>query len=161
MLTPDKYTFIFVALNLLILYFFMKKFLFKPVTEFMEKRKNSIESALNDAEQAKIEAAETRKKYDEQIRNIKVESDRLVNEAKQRASREYDEIVAAAKKDAALIIQKGHEEVERERAEMLKQVKQQIAVLAISAATKVVQKNMDTEANKSLVDKFIDEAGAA
>lgn len=160
MLTPEKYTFLFVALNLLILYFFMKKFLFKPVTQHMENRKNSIEKALNDAEQAKKEAAESRKSYEEQIRNIKVESDRLVNEAKQRASHEYDEIVAVAKKDAALIIQKGHDEVERERAEMLQQIKQQVAVLAISAATKVVQKNMDSEVNKTLVDKFIDEAGA-
>lgn len=161
MLTPEKYTFLFVALNLLILYFFMKRILFKPVTQFMENRKNSIETALNDAEQAKLEAAESRKSYDQQIRNIKVDSDRLVNEAKQKASREYEEIVAAAKKEAELILQKGREEVERERAEMLKQVKQQIAVLAISAATKVVQQNMDSETNKSLVEKFIDEAGAA
>ncbi len=161
MLTPEKYTFLFVALNLLILYFFMKLILFKPVTQFMENRKNSIETALNDAEQAKLEAAESRKSYDQQIRNIKVDSDRLVNEAKQKASREYEEIVAAAKKEAELILQKGREEVERERAEMLKQVKQQIAVLAITAATKVVQQNMDSETNKSLVEKFIDEAGAA
>ncbi len=161
MLTPEKYTFLFVALNLLILYFFMKLILFKPVTQFMENRKNSIETALNDAEQAKLEAAESRKSYDQQIRNIKVDSDRLVNEAKQKASREYEDIVAAAKKEAELILQKGREEVERERAEMLKQVKQQIAVLAISAATKVVQQNMDSETNKSLVEKFIDEAGAA
>lgn len=160
MLTPEKYTFLFVLLNLLILYFFMKKFLFKPVTQFMENRKNSIEKALTDAEDAKKEVAESRKNYEQQIKNIKVDSDRLVSEAKQRASREYDEIVAAAKKDATLIIQKGHEEVERERAEMLQQIKQQVAILAISAATKVVQQNMDSEANKSLVDKFIDEAGA-
>ena len=43
---------------------------------------------------------------------------------------------------------------------MLKQTKQQIAVLAIAAASKLVQANMDSDANKSMVDKFIDEAGA-
>lgn len=161
MLTPDKYTFIFVALNLLVLYLFMKKFLFKPVTNFMENRKNSIDQALNDAEQAKIEAAETRKNYEEQIKNIKADSEKLLNEARIRAAREYDEIVASAKKDALAIVQKGHEDVERERAEMLRQIRQQIAVLAISAATKLVQANMDTDANKVMVNKFIDEAGAA
>lgn len=161
MLTPDKYTFILVALNLVILYFFMRKFLFKPVTNFMEKRKNSIEEGLKDAADAKIEAAEVRKKYEEQIKNIKEDSDKLLNEARTRAAREYDEIVATAKKDALAIVQKGHEDVERERAEMLSQIRQQIAVLAIAAATKLVQANMDTDANKVMVDKFIDEAGAA
>ncbi len=161
MLMPEKYTFIFVALNLLILYFFMRKFLFKPVTEFMEKRKNSIDQALKDADQAKLEAAESRKSYEEQIKKIREESDRLLNEARIRATHEYDGIIAAAKKDALAIVEKGRQDVEREREEMLRQVKQQIAALAIAAATQVVQANMDTDSNKSMVDKFIDEAGAA
>ncbi|ACL74655.1 F0F1 ATP synthase subunit B [Ruminiclostridium cellulolyticum] len=161
MLKPDGYTFIFVALNLIILFLFMRKFLFKPVTNLMEERKSSIEQGLKDADNAKLEATEARKKYDEQIKNIKLDGDKLLNEARARAAREYDEILASAKRDALAIVEKGREEVERERAEMLKQVKQQIAVLAISAATKVVQQNMDSETNKSLVDKFIDEAGVA
>jgi F-type H+-transporting ATPase subunit b len=106
MLVPDQYTFIFVALNLLVLYFFMKKFLFKPVTEFMEKRKNSIDKALNDAEQAKIEAAETRKAYENQIKNAKEESDKFLNEARLRATREYDEIIQNAHNDALAIWKK-------------------------------------------------------
>ncbi|OPX44853.1 ATP synthase subunit b, sodium ion specific [Ruminiclostridium hungatei] len=161
MLMPEKYTFIFVALNLFILYFFMRKFLFKPVTEFMEKRRNSIDQALKDADQAKLEVAESRKNYEEQIKKIREESDRLMNEARAKASREYDEIIANAKKDALAIVEKGRQDVERERTEMLRQVRQQIAALALTAATKVVQANMDTESNKSIVDKFIDEAGAA
>ncbi len=161
MLMPEKYTFIFVAINLLILYFFMRKFLFKPVTEFMEKRKNSIDQALKDADQAKLEVAESRKNYEEQIKKIREESDRLMNEARVKASREYDEIIANAKKDAQAIVEKGRQDVEREKAEMLRQVRQQIAALALTAATKVVQANMDTDSNKSIVDKFIDEAGAA
>lgn len=161
MLAPDKYTFIFVAINLIVLYFFMKKFLFKPVTNFMENRKNTIEQALNAAEQAKAQEAETRKKYEEQIKNIKAESEKLLDEARVKAERQHEEIIANAKKEALAIVQKGHDDVERERAEMLRQIRQQIAVLAISAATKVVQANMDTEANKVMVDKFIDEAGAA
>lgn len=160
MLVPDKYTFILVAINLIILYLFMKKFLFKPVTNFMENRKNSIEQGLKDAADAKLEAAEARKKYEEQIKKIKEDSDKLLNEARTRAAREYDEIVATAKKDALAIVQKGHEDVDRERAEMLSQIRQQIAVLAIAAATKLVQANMNTDVNKVMVDKFIDEAGA-
>ncbi len=160
MLIPDKYTFIFVALNLIILYFFMRKFLFKPVTNFMENRKNSIEQGLKDAADAKLEAAEIRKNYEKQVKDIKIEGDKLLNEARTRASREYDEIVATAKKDAMAIVQKGREDVERERVEMLNQTRQQIAVLAIAAATKLVQANMDTDVNRVMIDKFIDEAGA-
>jgi len=104
MFVPEKYTFILVALNLIILYFFMKKFLFKPVTSFMENRKNSIEKALVDAEDAKLDAAQARKSYEEQIKNIKLDSDKLLNEARSRAAREYDEIIASAKKDVLALV---------------------------------------------------------
>ena len=161
MLMPDKYTFIFVALNLLLLFVLLRKFLFKPVTELMEKRKKSIEQALNDAEEAKVNVAKMKNEYDMQIKSLKEDGERLINEARAKAAKEYDDIIAAAKKDAMAIVDKGRQDVERERAEMLRQVRQHIAALALTAATKVVQANMDTEANKSIVDKFIDEAGAA
>ncbi len=161
MLMPDKYTFIFVAVNLLLLFVLLRKFLFKPVTELMEKRKSSIEQALNDAEEAKNNVAKMKNEYNVQIKSIKEDGDRLISEARSKAAKEYDEIIAAAKKDAMAIVEKGRQDVEREREEMLRQVRQQIAALALAAATKVVQANMDTDANKSIVDKFIDEAGAA
>ncbi len=160
MLELEKYTFIFVAINLLILYFLMKKILFKPITKFMDDRKNSIEHALDDAEKAKVEAAEVRKEYEEQIKNVKSDCDKLLEEARVRASREYDEMISAAKKDVEAVLQKGRNDIERERQEMLKQVKQQVAVLAIATASKLVQANMDSDTNKNLVDRFIDEAGA-
>ena len=160
MLEFEKYTFIFVAINLLILYFLMKKILFKPITKFMDDRQNSIEQALNDAEKAKIEAADVRKEYEDQMKGIKSDCDKLLEDARVRASREYDEMISAAKKDVEGILQKGRNDIERERQEMIKQVKQQVAVLAIATASKLVQANMDSDTNKNLVDRFIDEAGA-
>lgn len=160
MLELEKYTFIFVAINLLILYFLMKRILFKPITKYMDDRQNSIEQALNDAENAKVEAANVRKEYEEQIKNVKSDCDKLLEEARARASREYDEMISVAKKDVEAVLQKGRNDIERERQEMLKQVKQQVAVLAIATASKLVQANMDSDTNKNLVDRFIDEAGA-
>ncbi len=160
MLELEKYTFIFVAINLLILYFLMKKILFKPITKFMDDRQSSIEHALDDAEKAKIEAADVRKEYEDQMKSIKSDCDKLMEDARVRASREYDEMISAAKRDVEVILQKGRNEIERERQEMMKQVKQQVAVLAIATASKLVQANMDSDTNKSLVDRFIDEAGA-
>lgn len=161
MLVPDKYTFIFVLINLIVLYLFMRKLLFKPVTEFMEKRKNGIEQSLKEAEEAKRLAAETQKSYEEKIKSTKDEAEKILNEAKVRAVHEAEEIIRNAQKEALEIAKRGREEVERERAEMLGQIKQQIALLAIAAATQVVQSNMDSAANRVIVEKFIDEAGAA
>ncbi len=63
--------------------------------------------------------------------------------------------------DAQNIKTKAMEEIDRERDQMLKSIKNQVASLALAAASKVIDANMDTVSNKVIVDKFIDESGVA
>lgn len=161
MLQFNEITFIFTAINLLVLYFALKKILFKPVTKIMEDRANLIKSSLEEAENSKAKAAEIKKSYEDQVRSAKDEVDRILNEGRAKASKEYEAAVASAKKDAEAILVKARQEIERERQQMIKEIKGQVASLALTAASKVIEANMDSPGNRALVDKFIDEAGAA
>ena len=161
MLELDKYTFLFTALNLLILFLLMKKFLFKPVTEFMEKRAKSIRDNLDNADREIEEAHDLRMKYEEQIMHAKEDAEKILREARSRAAREHDEYVGASRKEAEALLQRAREDIMLEKAAMLKDLKSQIASLAISAASKVIEANMDTERNRDIVNKFIEEEGAA
>lgn len=154
-------TFIWTAVNLLILYFVLRKLLFKPVTQFMSNRTKSIKDAIEDAEKNRLEAAELKQKYESQLGNAKSEADRILEEARARADKEYEDIINTARKDAEYILLKAQEEIEQERAQMLRNVKNQVTELALLAASKVIEVNMNNEINKALVNKFIDEVGAA
>jgi len=153
-------TFIFVIINLLVLYFILKKLLFKPVTQFMENRVKSIKDSIENADKNKAEAAELKSKYEEQLRTAKGEADKIINDAHLRASGEYDALINTARKDAEGILAKAREDIVREREQMMKAVKGQVAGLALAVASKVIEANMDTDRNKDLVKKFIDEVGA-
>lgn len=157
----DAYKFIVVALNLIILYVVLRKILFKPVTEFMENRTKSIKDSIESAEKAKSEAEDLKRKYDEQLKTARTEGQKLIDDARARAGTEHERLVAEAKAEAEKILAQAREEIERERKEMLKDIRGQVAGLALAAASKVIEANMDTESNKALVDRFIDEAGAA
>lgn len=154
-------TFIWVAVNLLVLYFILRKVLFKPVTEFMAKRTQGIKDSIDHAEKSKAEAAQLKLKYEEQLRSARDEADRILNEARGRGNREYEALVAAARQEAEKVLVSAREEIELERTQMLKEIKGQVAGLALAAASKVIEANMDSDSNRILVDKFIDEAGAA
>jgi len=84
-----------------------------------------------------------------------------LSNARSRAQEEYDAIISAAREEAEAIMMKAREELELERQQMISSVKNEVATLALAAASKVIQANMDTETNRALVNKFIDEAGAA
>lgn len=157
----NAYRVVIVAISLAILYFVLKKILFKPVTKFMEDRTKSIKDSIDNAEKAKVDAADLKQQYELKLRAAKDEADKIVSDANVRANKEYEAILSSAKQDAQEVMVKAREDIERERTQMLKQIKNQVATLALAAATKVIEVNMDTATNRALVDKFIDEEGAA
>jgi len=154
-------TFIWTIINLLILYIFLKKILFVPVTKFMDNRTQSIKDSIANAEKLKAESEEMRQKYEDQLKNVYVEAEQIIKDARNRADDEYKAIINAAQKEAEELIAKAHEEIELERQRMMKRIRNEVAGLALSAASKVIEANMNTERNRKLVDKFLDEVGAA
>ncbi|HHV99160.1 MAG TPA: F0F1 ATP synthase subunit B [Clostridiaceae bacterium] len=154
-------TFIWTAVNLIILYVVLRLLLFKPVTAMMEKRTNTIKSNLEEAEKAKADAAQLKQDYELQLKNAASEAERIISEARAKAEAEYEAIIKAAKEKADKIIEKSRMEIEHERQQMVKEIKNQVASLAIAAASKVLEANMDTERNREIVDRFIDKEGVA
>ncbi len=154
-------TFIWVVLNLLILYFFLNKFVFTRLTVYMEVRAQGIKESLDNADKSRSDAAKLLKEYEEQLRVARQEADIIIENAKAKAAREYEVILHEAKKDAAGVIARAAEEAEREKQRSMGEVKAYASGLALAAASKVLEANMDTVSNRAIVDKFIDEAGVA
>lgn len=154
-------TFIFAIINLGILYFVLKKILFTPVTQFMASRTKGIESNIQTAEKKLAEAEMMKKEYEAQLSRAKEESDAILKESRDRASREYESAIGQAKIECQELIDRARVDIENERQQMIKEVRNEVASLALAAASKVIEANMDNEKNRALVDKFIDEEGAA
>jgi F-type H+-transporting ATPase subunit b len=154
-------TFIFTIINILFLYWILKKILFKPATTFMEKRANNIKEMFDSAQSSKEQAEAMKADLKKQLDNAIDEAEKIINDAKVRAEKQYEETLDKAKKDAKLLVEKAQRDIEIERKNTFDNVKAQIAGIALSAASKVIQKNIDTETNKKLVEQFIGEVGAA
>lgn len=149
-----------VLFNLLILFIILKYILFDKVTNFMEARSNEIKNSIDSSIKAKEDAEEMKTSYHLKLNAAIDEADKIVNDAKSKAHKEYDSIVLVAKKDAEKIISNAKAEIEKEKSKMINELKNQVTLLAISAASKVIEANMDTASNRQIVDKFIKEEGA-
>jgi F-type H+-transporting ATPase subunit b len=89
-------TFIFAIINLGILYWFLKKVLFGPVTKFMENRTKNIANSIQTAEQKLAEAEAMKENYENQLQNAKEQADAILKEARDRGAREYDNLIGQA-----------------------------------------------------------------
>lgn len=152
-------TFIFQIVNTLVIFLALRHFLFNPVTEMLEKRTKSIESSIQDAERKNKESDKLKADYEEKLNEIKKERNQIIEDATRRAKDRGDEIVEAAELEAKRAMEKATKEIEREKQKMLNDLKGQISELAIAAAQKVIEKDLDQNTHKDMINKFIDKAG--
>ena len=133
-------------INLLILYALMKHFLFQPVHDILEKRKQEIESDFALANQKKQEALESKNKADQHLANMQTICDGMLADAKEKASLEYEQIIADANK-------KSDEMIEQAPNEEKAKAKSEIADLINKAADKIT----NTKSDEKLYDDFLKE----
>ena len=147
-------------INILVLFVLLKIFLFKPVTEIMEKRKAMIQQDLDDAKKAKDDAEQMKGEYENTLNSAKNQAADIVKDAKTRAEVEYNSIIEQGNKDAAAIMANADKTIAQEKERAIKQVlKQKWLIWLISMASKLVEKNVDATTNKKLIDDFLSEAG--
>ncbi len=150
---------VFTIINLLILYFLMRKFLFKPVNGIIAAREEAIQKQFADAEEAKVQAAKLKEDYEASLKSAKEEADQIVAVARDKARTEYDRILKSADEDAANRLKKAEEAIAEEKAKSLRSMEKEIETLVMAAATKVVGESVTTENSQNFYNEFIAEMG--
>lgn len=152
-------TIVFTILNLLILYAFLRKFLFGRVNAVMEEREKLIQEQIASAEAGNTKAQALQDQYEQKLSGAREEAEKIVSDAKARAQRTYDEQVAQAQAEARRIQTEAETRIATERQEMLRGVRQEVAQLAVLAASQVAGRDLDQEADRAIVKEFLSEAG--
>ena len=150
MLDFQPSTIIFTIINLLILYFFFRKFLFGRVNAVLEQRQQMIQKQITEAEENNAKAREMQKEYEDKLAG-----------AKQRADQAYAARMAEAEEDAKQITAEAENRVAAERSEMLRSARAEVAKLAVLAATEVAGKRLDTDSDRALAEEFLEKVGEA
>ena len=140
-------------INLLILYALMKHFLFQPVLDILDKRKQEIESDFALANQQKQEALESKNKANQQLENMQTICDGMLADAKEQASLEYEQIIADANKKSDEMIEQARIKTIEVANEEKAKAKSEIADLINKAADKIT----NTKSDEKLYDDFLKE----
>lgn len=151
---------IFNIVNVLVLYLLMKRFLFSPIIEIMEKRTNSIKASLAEAENKNNEAMNLKREYEEILESAELKAEIIINEAKQRAQQEHEKQMQTTKDEISKMMETAKKSIELERVKSMHDAQSEIAGIAMIVATKLIQKNLDENSNKKLINDFLSEVGA-
>ena len=150
-------TFLWTAINLVVLFLFLRKFLFGRVTKFMDDRNAAIEADLKKGADAKAEGEQYKEEYNALVKDAAAERAHTMEVARLRAAAHYDKAVLDARAEAARIVAEASEQAQTEREKAMASMRDDVASLALAAASKVLQANMDTQKNRQLVNEMLDE----
>ena len=145
----------------LLLLIVFKLFLFKPILDLLDGRRSDIESQYANAETQRSAAAELKAQYEKHIAGIEDEMRAKITEAVKDGQRMREEIISDSRVQAEGILTKAQEEIRRERDKAIVELKTKVADLAIEAAGKLIETNLDQPQHRALVDKVIDDLGVA
>lgn len=145
--------------NMLVLFYFLKKKLFVPVREFMDKRTKEIESSIRQAELKNQEADKRLEEYSTKIAQAQSEGREIVEKARTNAQIRADEIVEQAKDESAKLKERALKDIELEKDKALRDLKGEVADMAILATERLISRSLDAQSSKNLIDEVIDEIG--
>ena len=145
--------------NLGILYWIIKRFLYKPVLNVIAKRKEAIDAQYREAEAAYQSASADREAYQQKLAGAQAEADGMIQSATMTANRRGDRIVEDARERADGIIRQAQAEAELEKKKAQETIRREIADVSTALTEKLLGRELSGKDHRGMIDAFLDEIG--
>ena len=155
------WTIIFQILNLLLLMVLFKKYLFKPVTEILEKRQAEIEGHYQEAQQAETDAKAMKADYESKMAGARQDADRVIKTATESANAMSASIVEDARTQADQLKRRAQTEIDLERRRAFDEVKGELSGIALDIASQVIEREVNEKDHEAFINEFIKNVGEA
>ena len=155
------WTFVAQICNLFIQVYLIKRFLFKPVNEMLEKRKALADAQIREAEKAKADADAIKTEYEQNMKEAKEKANEILTTAQRTAALQSEEVLKAAASQAAALKSKAESDIAQEKRKAVNEIKDEIGGMAVEIAGKVIEREISEEDHTKLIDEFIANVGEA
>ncbi|MCR4429756.1 MAG: F0F1 ATP synthase subunit B [Tepidanaerobacteraceae bacterium] len=152
----NVFTMIFQLVNVFVLFYFLKKFFYKPLGEFLERRRKKLESLFAEAENRKKEAEQLYEDYKAKLDNASSEARAIIEQAKKEAAAFRREIIQNAKMEAENIAAESRREIERQKSVAFSELRGKAAEMSIMIASKILEEKLSPEDHRRLINRVIE-----
>ena len=156
---PDPGIFLWTIVTFLIVLFILKVKAWGPLVEALEKREKQVEDSLKATKKAIEEAERVSSDYEESIRKAQAKAQQIISDAKTTGEKVKLDLETVANKKADEIIEKAKAQIDTERVRVISEIKTVAVEISLSAATKVIEKNLDSDDNRKLVKEALEDIG--
>ena len=140
--------------NFAIIFTVLKAWVYKPVLNLLQTRRETIAQGLEDARIAAEARANAEKEAEKVLADAQAEANGIVRDATERAETATKDVRTAADTEIAAARQAAAEESAEERNRVLGELRGQVAALSMAAAQKLVGDALDGQRQRALIGEF-------
>jgi F-type H+-transporting ATPase subunit b len=157
LLSPNPGLIFWTVITFAILLIILKKFAWKPILEALDKREAAIKESMEKAEKAKEDAQKILEENKLSNKKYIEEAQKMLAESRADAEKVKEQIINQSKAEADKLKADAFAEISRKKDEAFDELKLQIADIAISAAEKIINENLNKDVQSKIINKFIEE----
>ena len=139
----------------LILFFILKKFAFGPITAAVEARERALEEAIEGAKRDREEAKKAMEEQRKNIQEARTEAQRLIAEGRSAGEKLKGEMLEQTRAQQQELLERARRDIQAEKDRAVAELRREAVDLAIAGASKVIEKNLDDQSNRKLVEDFL------
>ena len=147
------------VITFLLLLVVLKKVAWGPILSALEDREKEIKSALNAAEEARVEAEKVSSDYEQSMKDAQIKAQKIISDSKAAAEKVKVDIEKSAEEKAESILENAKEQINAEKENAIEDIRDIAIDLSIDIASKVIEKNIDSEENRRLVEEAMNNIG--
>ena len=137
------------------LMFILTKIAYKPLLRAVQAREQALEEAI---EAAKRDREEAQKAMEEQRRLIgeaRAEAQGYIAQGRATAEKVKQHMLEEARQQQQELMARAKRDIETEKERAIADLRREAVDIAIAAAEKVIERNLDDDANRKIVEQFL------
>jgi len=155
LLSPNTGLMFWTLLIFVILLVVLARYAFKPLTAAVEAREHALEEAIRQAKDDRDAAAKLLAEQTKALDAARAEAQRVIAEGRVTGEKLRNEMLEQTKQQQHELLDRARVEIDNERRRAIADLRREAVDLALAGASKVIERNLDDQTNRKLVESFL------
>ena len=155
LLSPNSGVMFWTLIIFVVLLVVLSRFAFKPLTAAVAAREKALEEAITSAKRDRDEAARLLAEQQKALDATRADAQRVIAEGRTTAEKLRNEMLEQTKHQQHELLERARVEIDNERKRAISDLRREAVELALAGASKVIERNLDDQTNRKLVEGFL------
>jgi len=131
--------------------------LFRPAKEFIQEKRETIKSRIDNAQEKEKTARELKEEREQELQEAKERRSEIIERAESRAEEIVEEGREEAEKEAERIVEQAKKEAEQEKQEAFEELEEEYVDMALAGAEKVLEREISRQDHEKFLNSLFEQ----